>query len=114
VLINFSLSPTYLLNIVDALKLKKVHYAFAAAAFANNVLPQPGAEYNNIPLQLGKLLKYYAHFNGNKIASSINLLVVSIPAISSYVIFEFVTFVDKIYYTNIGSNPGYLSVILSY
>lgn len=58
VFIIFSLSPTYLLNIVEALQLNNVHYALAAAALAKRVLPQPGAEYNKIPLQLGRLLKY--------------------------------------------------------
>jgi hypothetical protein len=73
-LINFSLSPTYLLIKSDEETEKNVPSASVAQAFAKKVFPVPGGPYNNIPFQgfllpvniygnlIGKITAYFKEF----------------------------------------------------
>jgi hypothetical protein len=90
VLINFSLSPTYLLIKSLEETLKKVPEHSVAHALAINVLPVPGGPYIRIPFQgFNAPWKIYGNFIG-KITASFNIaFALSRPAISSHFTFGF-------------------------
>jgi hypothetical protein len=89
-LINFSLSPTYLLIRSDEETEKKVPSASVAHAFARKVLPVPGGPYRRIPFQ-GFLLPVKISLNliGRMTASFRAFLAFSSPETSYHLTLGF-------------------------
>jgi hypothetical protein len=89
-LINFSLSPTYLLIKSDDDTEKNVPSASVAQAFAKKVFPVPGGPYKRIPFQ-GFLLpvKIYLNLIGKITASFSAFLAFSNPETSSHLTLGF-------------------------
>ena len=89
-LINFSLSPTYLLIKSEEDTEKNVPSASVAQAFARKVFPVPGGPYNRIPFH-GFLLpvKIYGNLIGRTTASFREFLAFTNPDTSSHLTFGF-------------------------
>lgn len=89
-LINFSLSPTYLLIRSEDETEKKVPSAYVAHAFARKVLPVPGGPYRRIPFHGLRLpVKIYLNLMGKMTASFSAFLAFSNPETSSHLTLGF-------------------------
>lgn len=112
---NFSLSPTHLLVIEEALMLKNVAWASLAIARPIIVFPVPGGPNNRIPLGGARRpVKISGLSIGHTIISWIIFLANPNPAIYDHSIFlSFYTISDSIIWTNLASKLLYLGSMIS-